>query len=162
MSFWEWFLFHARRSQELSKIVIMIVGRDFSFNMLEHFKIVWRRCIFLGTLLMIHLGYVSIFEHLKFFGGGGLQFFWHPFDDLFRFCGYVWEFENYVWCMWVLKIKEWYRLNNLNLFLCIRESIPFKKEGALENCEVPTAHYTSNFIQHTFCCLQLWQKKHVT
>ncbi len=65
MSFWEWFLFHARRSQELSKIVIMIVGRDFSFNMLEHFKIVWRGCNSFDTLLMICLGFVGMFENLK-------------------------------------------------------------------------------------------------
>jgi len=95
-------------------------------------------------------------------GGGGLQFFWHHFDELFRFCGYVWELKIMSVVYVGLKIKEWYRLNNLNLFLCIRESTPFKKEGALVNCELPTAHCTSNFIQHTCCCLQLWQKKHVT
>jgi hypothetical protein len=57
--------------------------------------------------------------------------------------GFVGMFENFkiMSAVYVgLKIKEWYRLNNLNLFLCIRESTPFKKEGALVNCEVPTAH----------------------
>jgi hypothetical protein len=43
----------------------MIVGRDFSFNMLEHFKIVWRGCNSFDTLLMICLGFVGMFENLK-------------------------------------------------------------------------------------------------
>lgn len=60
------------------------------------------------------------------------------------------------------KNKRMVQAQQYESLLCIRESIPFKKEGALENCEVPTAHYTSNLIQHTFCYLQLWQKKHVT
>jgi hypothetical protein len=42
---------------------------------------------------MIHLGYVSIFEHLKFFwgGGGGCK----SFDTLLMIClGFVGMFEN--------------------------------------------------------------------
>jgi hypothetical protein len=44
---------------------------------------------------MIHLGYVSIFEHLKFLGGRGGAGGCNSFDTLLMIClGFVGMFEN--------------------------------------------------------------------